>query len=220
MLPFSTSKAICSSNGLLGRTIQFALSDRHEGMTLNHLSHVLLRVGLVRQYRACFIAKLILASGAQELRIVSARSKDEIGDIRRLFLEYAQSLNIDLAFQHFEEEVATLPGDYAPPSGILLLAKEGSHPVGCVAVRRITDTVCEMKRLYVLPKHRGIGLGRKIASTAIDAARDLGYHRMRLDTLPSMKEAIGLYQSLGFKSISPYRHNPIRGTRYLELALD
>lgn len=162
---------------------------------------------------------VIGAQVAQGPRIARARSKDQIEDIRRLFIEYAQSLSIDLGFQNFNEEVATLPGDYNLPSGILLLAKDGRQPAGCVAVRRITDTVCEMKRLYVLPKYRGAGLGRKIASTAIIAARDLGYHRMRLDTLPSMKEAIDLYQSLGFRSIEPYRDNPVPGALFLELPL-
>lgn len=160
-----------------------------------------------------------MVSRGSEPRIVSVQSKREIEDVRRLFVEYAQSLSIDLAFQNFEEEQANLRGHYGPPNGVLLLAKYGSQPVACVGVRRSTESVCEMKRLYVVPNFRGRGFGRQMALAAINAARDLGYLRMRLDTLPSMNEAIGLYQSLGFKPIEPYRHNPIQGSLFLELAL-
>ncbi len=143
----------------------------------------------------------------------------ELNDVRALFREYADSLGIDLCFQNFEKELTDLPGDYAPPSGRLLVAADETQLAGCVALRRVDDRVCEMKRLYVPPAYRGAGLGRKLAKAAVAAAREIGYREMRLDTLPSMKEAIKLYHSLGFAEIPPYRFNPVQGVKYMELAL-
>ncbi len=137
-----------------------------------------------------------------------------------LFREYADALGFDLCFQDFEHELACLPGDYAPPSGRLLLAMEDSDPVGCVALRGLDSVVCEMKRLYVRPGHRGRGTGRQLAEAVIKAAREFGYSKMRLDTVPWMTEAVRLYESLGFHDIPAYRPNPIPGARYLELRLD
>ena len=135
--------------------------------------------------------------------------------IRVMLREYAAWLQVDLCFQNFEEELAGLPGEYAPPRGRLLIA-EGS---GCVALRALEEGICEMKRLYVRPEHRGSGLGRRLVTAIIDEARGMGYRRMRLDTMPQMGNAQRLYESLGFREIGAYRFNPEAGARFLELEL-
>ena len=144
---------------------------------------------------------------------------DHLPTVRELFVEYAQAIAVDLCFQDFERELTELPGRYAPPAGSLLLALDGTNAAGCVALRNIGDGICEMKRLYVRPAFRGKGLGRALASDIIAAAKQIGYERMRLDTLSSMKEAIALYQSLGFRHIAPYYDNPNRGAAFMELDL-
>jgi putative acetyltransferase len=152
--------------------------------------------------------------------IVSATSPELVEVVRELFVEYADSLGVDLCFQDFEAELAGLPGDYAPPHGTLLIALDGENPLGCVAVRPIERLeVAEMKRLYVRPADRGQGLGRRLAEGAIAFARNARYESVRLDTLPEMISAIALYESLGFRDTDAYRFNPVKGTRYLELHL-
>jgi ribosomal protein S18 acetylase RimI-like enzyme len=153
------------------------------------------------------------------MRIDVAESTERIGIVRELFVEYSKSLDVDLCFQGFAEELAGLPGDYARPAGRLLLAFEGPLVVGCGALRPIDDEVCEMKRLYVRPTFRGKRAGRELIDALIQSAWGIGYQRMRLDTLPSMTRAIAIYQSLGFKAIAPYRVNPVAGAAFLELDL-
>jgi GNAT superfamily N-acetyltransferase len=137
--------------------------------------------------------------------------------IRTLFREYQEALGIDLSFQDFETELQTLPGDYAPPRGRLLLAD--GLPAGCVAMRPLAGDTYEMKRLYVRPPFRKTGLGRELAERILLEARAAGYRRMCLDTLPAMTGAQRLYEILGFREIPPYRHNPIEGTRFLGIDL-
>lgn len=163
------------------------------------------------------------------MEIVQAVTSEQVGQVRVLFLEYAEWIGVDLGFQGFERELAELPGDYARPDGRLLLALAGAtldgaklagdEAAGCVALRRFSETDCEMKRFYVHPAFRGTGAGRALAEAVIAEARAAGYERMLLDTLPMMGAAQALYRSLGFVATEAYRYNPVEGAEFLALRL-
>lgn len=144
---------------------------------------------------------------------------NDADEVCRLFREYADSLGVDLGFQNFDDEVTSLPGKYSPPAGRLLLAWRDDEVLGCVALRPLHGTTCEMKRLYVRSQARGVQLGRKLAERLCEEARAAGYTRMCLDTLPTMAAAQGLYRSMGFEPIEPYVFNPVEGTKFLALSL-
>ena len=153
------------------------------------------------------------------LRIVHAEAGRNLEHGSSLIREYASSLGFDLGFQDFEEELAALPGDYGLPEGCLLVAFHGRQPAGCVALRKLREGICEMKRLYVKPHFRGAGIGRGLAEQVIEDARRRGYTTMRLDTIQAMTAGNGLYHSLGFREIAPYYDNPIEGAVFMELDL-
>ena len=146
-------------------------------------------------------------------------AEEDIAQAKALFEEYAASLDFDLLFQNFQQELAGLPGDYAPPHGCLLLARHEDQVAGCVALRKIEGEVCEMKRLYVRPAHRCRGIGRMLAQRALADARAIGYKRVVLDTLATMHEAHALYAALGFAETAPYASNPLAGVKFLALEL-
>lgn len=151
--------------------------------------------------------------------IAPAASPGELAAVRTLVEEYQRSLGIDLEFQGFSHELAHLGEMYGPPDGALFLAVLDGVAVGCVGVRRFDARCCEMKRLYVRPQGRGHGLGRALAVRAMEAGRAAGYAAMRLDTLPTMRDAQALYERLGFRDVAAYRANPVAGTRFLEAPL-
>ena len=162
------------------------------------------------------------------IHLHTARFPEQLEAVRTIFREYAQSLGIDLGFQQFDDELASLPGKFAAPRGRVLLASHGASDgasdgagdiVGCVAMRPIDATTCEMKRLYVRPAGRGLQVGRQLATRICATAQEAGYLRMRLDTLPTMHAALGLYASLGFEPIDAYVFNPIPGAIFLECDL-
>jgi ribosomal protein S18 acetylase RimI-like enzyme len=159
-------------------------------------------------------------STAAAMQILRAENRAQVEKVRELFVEYAQSLAFSLCFQGFDAELASLPGKYGPPDGVLLLATIDDQPAGCAGMHKLDDAVCEMKRLYVRPEFRGAGLGRQLASRIVSAARVIGYRKMRLDTIEGrMDRAIALYERLGFTRIDPYRADPIPRTLYMELEL-
>lgn len=160
-----------------------------------------------------------MTSAAPDLVIAHAHEPALLEDARLLIQEYASSLSFDLGFQNLDDEIATLPGAYAPPRGCLLVARSEDRSVGCVAVRPLETDTAELKRLWVRPEARGTGAGRRLVTRAVGDARAMGYARIRLDTTPEMGAAQALYRSLGFVEIEPYRPNPVPGTTYLELGL-
>jgi GNAT superfamily N-acetyltransferase len=153
------------------------------------------------------------------LRIIQAETGEALQAVRLLFGEYAASLDFDLGFQNFGDELKNLPADYASPGGRLFLAIYENQPAGCVALRKLDAGICEMKRLYVRPPFQSLKIGKALAEAVIAEAKALGYSRMRLDTVPAMARARKLYTSLGFKEIPPYRYNPISDTAFMELVL-
>ena len=153
------------------------------------------------------------------MRILQAQTAAELDAVRELFDEYQRGLGVDLCFQGFAEELATLPGRYAPPGGRLLLALEGTDPAGCVALRALEEGVCEMKRLFVRPAYRGQGLGYRLAMQIVNEAPALGYRLMRLDTLDILESAMRMYAAMGFQRRTPYYANPLPGVVYWERAL-
>jgi putative acetyltransferase len=153
------------------------------------------------------------------IEIINALEHSDIEIARQLFREYQEALGVDLSFQNFAAELDTLPGAYATPRGRLLLARDATQVMGCVALRPLSADTCEMKRLYVRPDYRALGLGRRLVDRVIEEARSVPYSRMFLDTLPTMMGAQRMYERFGFKDVQPYRHNPIQGTRFLGLDL-
>jgi len=159
-------------------------------------------------------------SVVKDFSFAQTESAAQIAQARELFLEYAQSLGFSLCFQNFDKELADLPGDYSPPDGRLLLAECDAQLAGCVALHKLEDRICEMKRLYLRPAFRGKRLGRRLADRIIEEARQIGYQRMRLDTVePVMKDAVAMYRRIGFREIAPYCANPMAGALYMELVL-
>ena len=156
------------------------------------------------------------------ISIKPARSAHDLESTAQLFGAYVKSLGLDLSFQDFDTELRSLPGKYAPPNGEILLARDGAgDAVGCVAVRPLSPSnCCEMKRLYVPPTARGLGLGKQLLSAIIDTAASLGYNEIKLDTLPSMSQAISLYESTGFVQTSPYYETPLTETVFLARRLE
>jgi ribosomal protein S18 acetylase RimI-like enzyme len=151
--------------------------------------------------------------------IKQALTEKQIKHTKELFIEYNNYLGIDLSFQNFNEELESLPGNYTPPKGCILLAYYENNLVGCVALRKLQNHLCEMKRLFIRPKYRRKNIGKSLSTAIINKAKEIGYKFMRLDTLPFMKEAINLYLKLGFKEIAPYRYNPFENAKFFELKL-
>lgn len=154
------------------------------------------------------------------LRTLSATDTEALEQVRQYFRNYAGWLGVDLSYQNFEQEMASLPGNYAEPQGRLFFAEVDGRPAGCVGIRAFTDGMAEMKRLYVAPEERGHGVGRELALAAIKAAKEIGYRRLLIDTLPSMRMAVKLYRELGFMEAPAYYQRPVEGTMFLALDLE
>lgn len=153
------------------------------------------------------------------MEIYRANNSKYITYIQALFLQYAEALNIDLSFQNFEDELKALPGKYSEPEGALLIALEDNEPLGCIALRKIDEETCEMKRLFVKPEYRNMRLGKRLVEEIIKEGKQIGYKSIKLDTLKSMESAVKLYKSFGFKETESYIYNPIKDAIYMELKL-
>ena len=153
------------------------------------------------------------------MRLLQATTPREWDEAQRLVREYAASLNVDLSFQNFDHELQHFTTDYAPPTGAFILAEDAGQYAACIGLRQFAEGICEIKRLYVVPAARGLGLGRLLVERIIVVAREVGYSSLLLDTLPFMKEAQSLYVALGFKPTAPYRYNPVAGSAFLRLDL-
>lgn len=153
------------------------------------------------------------------INYITSKTEQCFAEAKELFLEYKDSLNLDLCFQNFNEEISDLPAQYSEPNGCIILCYEDDKPIGCIGLKKFSEGVCEMKRLYLRKEARGKGIGRNLAEKIIEKAKEFGYKKMQLDTLETMKEAIALYKSMGFKEIPPYRFNPVKGVIYMELDL-
>lgn len=156
----------------------------------------------------------------REVKFVEVSDEQNLEEVRQLFRAYAESLEIDLCFQNFEEELAALPGKYAAPEGTIILALVEDEAAGCIALRKSSEGIAEMKRLFVREGYRGLHIGKRLVGMILEEAVKLGYAYIRLDTLATMKEAVSLYQSFGFYEIEPYIYNPIEDARYMELRLE
>ncbi len=160
------------------------------------------------------------AANSNQIELFKVWRPEHVDEVRSLFMEYGKSLGFSLCFQNFDEELRSLPGAYGPPSGRLLLARYANHAAGCIALRKLQNGICEMKRLYVRPDDRGHGLGRMLVEKLLAEARAMGYSLMRLDTVESaMQDAIALYRKMGFKQIAPYSTIPIESALWMELTL-
>lgn len=151
--------------------------------------------------------------------ILIANTETHFFEAKSLIREYSNSIGVDLCFQNFDKEMDDFPGEYVPPAGALLLADVGNEYVGCIALRPLEPGICELKRLYVRPGYRGMSIGKHLILQIISEARSIGYRSMRLDTLPQMNAAMSLYEHIGFKYIEPYRNNPVKGSKFMEMIL-
>ncbi|NPV91699.1 MAG: GNAT family N-acetyltransferase [Firmicutes bacterium] len=151
------------------------------------------------------------------MKVIRVQSEEQVSSVRELIREYTFSLGVDLHFQGLAQELAGLPGEYSEPDGGLLAVDMNGRLIGCVALRKLEPRICEMKRMYVKPEFRGRGIGRMLAEAVVQNAREIGYEKMRLDTLSRLEDAISLYTSMGFQEIEPYIYNPLPGVRFLEL---
>ena len=155
------------------------------------------------------------------IELTEAKSKEEFKTGVDLFQEYATQLGVDLEFQNFREETHNIETQYSRPDGALFIAYNDQKKVmGCFGVRSLEQSICELKRMYLRKEARGMGIGKQLLIKSLEVGKELGFKKMRLDTLPTMESAIGLYIKMGFCEIDPYRYNPIDGTKYFEIALD